>query len=87
MAIPTGSSHYKEGSVEPLELIEEQALGFHLGNVVKYAVRAQFYARRKKTHRLAEEAADKAIWYLKRFKEIYLWQKPLSSSVEDSTQQ
>jgi hypothetical protein len=70
--IESGSSHYKGGAVEPLELIEAQELGFHLGNVVKYAVRAHFYSKRKKTYNKAIEAVDKAIDYLQRFKEVHL---------------
>lgn len=66
MAISTGSLHYKKGKIEPLELIEAQELNFHLGNVVKYVVRANYYA----PLRLVLESVDKAVWYLLRYKEL-----------------
>ena len=72
MAIPTGSTHYKDGSIEPLELIEAQRMSFHLGNVVKYAVRAEHHSKRKRTHTQAVEAVEKAIWYLQRYREEVL---------------
>jgi len=68
MAIPTGSAHYKDGKVEPLELIESQGLDFHLGNVVKYVVRAHHYRVAGDAQRVVD-AVDKAIWYLERWKE------------------
>lgn len=72
MTIAGGSTHYKGGGVEPLELIEAQGIGFHLGNVIKYAVRAHFYASAPRaTTRDNEErvrdAIQKATWYLDRF--------------------
>ena len=78
MPIEGGSQHYKGGKVEPLELTESQGLGFHLGNVVKYAVRAHYYSTgpfatensRIEAREKVVEAVDKAIWYLNRFKEI-----------------
>jgi Protein of unknwon function (DUF3310) len=69
--IEEGAEHYKSGKVEPLELIEAQSLSFHLGNVVKYATRAAFQ-HRSGYITLARESIDKAIWYLQRFKEVYL---------------
>ncbi len=52
-------SHYKSGTIEAIEVIEAFELGFHLGNVVKYILRAD-----KKGSRL--ENLKKAEWYLKR---------------------
>ena len=69
MAIKGGSKHYKQGKIEPLELTESQDLGFHLGNVVKYAVRARFYTDKNIVEMAV--ALDKAIWYCKRYKELY----------------
>lgn len=69
MVIKSGSKHYKSGKIEPIELIESQDLGFHLGNVVKYAVRARFYT--SKDLKEVTSALDKAIWYCKRYKELY----------------
>ena len=33
-------SHYNQGKIEVIDFIEDQALGFRLGNVVKYICRA-----------------------------------------------
>lgn len=74
-----GSNHYKDGSIQPLNLIESQRLDFHIGNVIKYAVRANHYyysqseGRPVDEYRLNEigESIDKAIWYLERFKVIH----------------
>lgn len=33
-------SHYTSGKIEVLDFIEDQKLGFHAGNVVKYICRA-----------------------------------------------
>jgi hypothetical protein len=80
VSIPTGSGHYKAGRIEPLELIESQGFdGFHLGCVLKYVVRAWYYYKGgfdveeggvNKSNAIT--AIDKAIWYLQRFKEVYL---------------
>ncbi len=79
MAIPTGSAHYKRGEVEPLELIEAQDLNFHLGCVVKYAVRAHYYTGTLQPSD-ALEAVDKAMWYLQRYKEVVLGWKEKEQS-------
>lgn len=77
--IPTGSAHYKDGKVEPLELIESQDLCFHLANVIKYSVRANHYAKRHaKFHE--EESIAKAKWYLDRHLEVKCGQTIPSSS-------
>jgi len=34
-----GGSHYKVGAIQPIEYIEENNLGYHEGNVVKYITR------------------------------------------------
>ena len=78
MSIKGGSKHYKFGKIEPLELTESQDLGFHLGNVVKYAVRAKFYAGRSTIE--VTNALDKAIWYCKRYKELYARKRPIRAS-------
>lgn len=70
MAIDGGSKHYKSGAVEPLELTEAQDLSFHMGNVVKYAVRADYYRKQNEWSKIAEQL-DKAIWYCLRYKELY----------------
>ena len=52
-------SHYTFGSIEVIDAIEAWQLGFHLGNVVKYAVRAA------RTGKYLEDLR-KARWYLDR---------------------
>jgi hypothetical protein len=51
--------HYTFGGVEVIDAIEAWALGFHLGNVVKYVARAAH----KGNHL---EDLRKARWYLDR---------------------
>lgn len=53
--------HYNSGKIEVIEVIEDQALGFHLGNAVKYILRAG-----KKDPEKTVEDLEKAIWYLRR---------------------
>jgi hypothetical protein len=51
--------HYNSGRIEVIDFIEDQKLGFHLGNVVKYIARS--------THKGHEiEDLQKARWYLNR---------------------
>jgi hypothetical protein len=52
-------AHYKGRGMESIEVIEGFDLGFHLGNAVKYILRAG-----KKGDRV--EDLRKAIWYLNR---------------------
>jgi hypothetical protein len=59
-----GSEHYKQAEIEPIEFIEALGLDFHLGNVVKYVARVR-YTR-------DPGDIDQAVWYLKRWKEVYL---------------
>lgn len=35
------SQHYKDFKIEPLQYIEENGLGFHEGNIIKYVSRWQ----------------------------------------------
>ena len=51
--------HYKAGGIETIDFIEAKALGYHLGNVVKYITRADH-----KGNKL--EDLKKAQWYLSR---------------------
>lgn len=51
--------HYKGNKYECIDIIEDFSLGFHLGNAVKYILRAG-----KKGNRV--EDIRKAIWYLER---------------------
>lgn len=51
--------HYTTGKIEVIDFIEDQKLGFHAGNVVKYICRA--------SHKGKElEDLRKAQWYLNR---------------------
>jgi Protein of unknwon function (DUF3310) len=51
--------HYKQGGIETIDFIEAKALGYNLGNVVKYITRADH-----KGNKL--EDLKKAQWYLNR---------------------
>lgn len=51
--------HYQAGGLEAIDVIESFDLGFHLGNAVKYVLRAG----RKGD---AIEDLEKSIWYLRR---------------------
>ncbi len=54
-------SHYNEGKIEVIDFIEDQKLGFCLGNTVKYIARAG-----KKDKKKEVEDLCKARWYLAR---------------------
>jgi len=57
--------HYNSGKIECIEYIEDQQLGFHLGNAVKYISRAG-----KKDPNKTIEDLEKAIWYIRRHIEV-----------------
>jgi len=59
---------YTMGQIEVIDFLEDQGLGYHLGNVVKYLCRARHKGK---------EAADllKAQWYLNRYIEKKLHEK------------
>ena len=52
--------HYIGNGLEAIDVIEDWGLGFHLGNALKYIVRAG------KKSKLPVEDLQKAIWYLER---------------------
>lgn len=54
--------HYNTGKIEVIDFIEDQQLGFHLGNAVKYICRAGRKDPVKK-----KEDIEKSIWYLERY--------------------
>ena len=58
-------SHYNQGKFEVIEVIEDQGLGFHLGNAIKYICRAG-----KKDPNKTIEDLKKAKWYIERQIEI-----------------
>lgn len=52
-------AHYTTGKIEVIDFIEDQKLGFHEGNVVKYIARAKHKGREL-------EDLKKGRWYLDR---------------------
>ena len=55
-------SYYNTGSIEVIDFIEDQKLNFHLGNAVKYIIRAG-----KKNGEKEIEDLQKAKWYIARY--------------------
>lgn len=55
-------THYQSGAMEVIDVIESFNLGFHLGNVIKYILRA---GKKDKTKII--EDLKKAGWYLTRY--------------------
>ena len=53
-------AHYCLGGIEVIDFIEAKALGYHLGNVVKYVARAAHKGK-------AVEDLQKARWYLDQY--------------------
>jgi len=53
--------HYEDGKINTIDFIEDKKLDFHLGNAVKYCVRAG-----KKDPSKTIEDLQKAIWYIQR---------------------
>ena len=61
-------AHYTEGrKYEPIDVIEDWELPFHLGNALKYIARAG----RKDPNKVREDI-KKAIWYLERFNDQFV---------------
>lgn len=54
-------SHYTSGAIQVIDFIEDQKLGYHLGNTVKYVCRAG-----KKDPSKEIQDLEKAQWYLAR---------------------
>lgn len=52
-------SHYTTGKIECIDFIEDQKLGFHAGNIIKYIVRHEHKGN-------PLEDLQKARWYLDR---------------------
>lgn len=64
-------TYYNSGKIEVIDFIEDQNLGFHLGNVVKYIARAG----KKKSGLMTDrektlQDLKKAAWYLNRYIEL-----------------
>jgi hypothetical protein len=52
-------AHYTVGGIETIDFIEAKDLNYHLGNAVKYIVRAEHKGNK-------QQDLEKAIWYLNR---------------------
>ena len=52
-------AHYNRGKIEVIDFIEDQRLGFHLGNAIKYICRSGAKAD-------AVTDLKKAVWYINR---------------------
>ena len=52
-------SHYNQGKFEVIQIIEDQKLDYHLGNVMKYVLRSRYKGKEL-------EDLKKARWYLDR---------------------
>lgn len=63
-------SHYTSGKIEVIDFIEDQKLGFNLGNAVKYIARAG-----KKDSSRKVEDLQKAVWYLEHAIKSFLSQQ------------
>lgn len=71
--------HYNFSSIEPIDVIEDWQLGFHLGNAVKYIARAEHKGT-------ARQDLRKALWYLQRMidqKLIDFGSRPIRIQPED----
>ena len=71
--------HYNPGVYEVINIIEYYNLGFHLGNVLKYILRAD------KKHDTPKEDIEKAIWYLQRYRDSVLIGKNNEEAKEGSS--
>lgn len=60
--------HYNKGKIEVIEYIEDQDLGFCLGNAIKYISRAGSKQDFEGQDQIAKTVEDlrKAIWYIER---------------------
>ena len=52
-------SHYTQGNIEVIEVIEDWKLNYNLGNAIKYIGRCEHKGNKK-------QDLEKAIWYIKR---------------------
>ena len=63
-------AHYTEGrQIEPIDVIEDWQLPFHLGNALKYIASA---GRKGDSPELIRQDISKAIWYLERFSDQFI---------------
>jgi len=59
--------YYNTGKIEVIDFVEDQKLGFYLGNAVKYICRAG----KKDPHKTVEDL-KKAVWYINRYIHLVL---------------
>lgn len=57
-----GGNHYEKRKIQPIEYIENNSLGFHEGNVIKYITRYK--------DKNGVEDLKKALWYIERLIEL-----------------
>lgn len=64
-SIPSSArpTHYQRYSPEPITVVESWGFGYHLGNVIKYTVRAKHKGTELRDLR-------KALWYLERYVDV-----------------
>jgi hypothetical protein len=63
-------SHYNQYKIEPIKVVEDWKLGFHLGNAVKYISRSPFKGCEK-------QDLKKAIWNIQRYIDEVISEEPL----------
>ena len=72
-------AHYTEGRrFEPIDVIEDWELPFHLGNALKYISRAG-----RKDASLTRQDISKAIWYLERFNDQFVESDDQASDADE----
>lgn len=57
-------AHYTKGKIEVIDFIEDQDLPYHLSSAIKYICRCKYKGKEK-------EDLEKAIWYIKRYIEVF----------------
>lgn len=62
IADQVGGQHYQTKRPQPITVIEDWGLGYHLGNALKYIAR--------QGDKGGAEDIKKAIWYLERFVQL-----------------
>lgn len=72
-------AHYTSGrEFEPIDVIEDWELPFHLGNALKYIARAG-----RKDPKLIRQDISKAIWYLERFNDQFVESEAQAKDADD----
>lgn len=74
-------NYYNRGNIEAIDYIEDQKLGFHLGNAIKYITRARHKSRYKEDLKKAIWYLNRAIWYSKRAVKNEEWEERMIDSI------